>query len=420
MSIPNHDLEPGHVEVCQVCGSKKLELVIDLGHQAPCDSLLRQDQLDGPEPTYPLRLVRCTDCSLAQIDYIVPSDLVYHPDYPYRSGITRELYDHHQRLSVEVTERFGVERDSLIVDIGSNDGTLLKGFQRLGMRTVGIEPTNIAQIAIEDGVDTMQAFFTEENAKEIAAQHGKAKVITATNMFAHMASLGTVIRGVEALLDDDGVFVLENHYLLDIVKGVQYDSIYHEHLRSYSIKSIVQLFDYYDLSVVDAHRVASYGGSVRIYVTKGKRGQPSQGLINLIAEEHSFGLYDSETFVEFRRRAQASRRSLLDLALKADKEGSRFVGNSCPGRASTLLNYVGIDKDLMPYIAEQPTSLKLGLHLPGRHIPVVENSILFSEQPDYVVLLAWHYWEPISQDLRARGLKSKFVLPLPEIRIIED
>ncbi len=420
MMKPNHDLEPGHLEVCQVCGSKNLELVIDLGHQAPCDSLLTAKQLNEPETTYPLRLVRCTDCSLAQLDYIVPGDVVYHPDYPYRSGITRELYNHHQRLSVEVVERYNTQKDSLVVDIGSNDGTLLKGFRRLGMRTIGVEPTNIAKFAVEDGIDTIQDFFTEETAREILSQNGKAKVITATNVFAHMATLGTVIRGIEALLDDDGVFVLENHYLLDIVKGIQYDSVYHEHLRSYSIKSVVQLFEYYDLTVIDAHRVASYGGSVRIYVAKGKKGQPSKGLINLIAEERNFGLYDSQTYVEFARRAIGSKRALYELALQAEREGWRFVGNSCPGRASTLLNYVGLDRKLMPYIAEQPTSLKLGLHLPGRHIPVVENSILFSEQPDYVVLLAWHYWEPISTNLRERGLKSKFVLPLPEVRIICD
>lgn len=420
MTIPNHNIEPGHLQACQVCGSKNLELVIDLGHQAPCDSLLTVDQLLEPETTYPLRLVRCTSCSLAQVDYIVDGTVVYHPDYPYRSGITRELYNHHQRLSVEVVERFGTPKDSLVVDIGSNDGTLLKGFQKQGMRTIGVEPTNIAKIAVEDGVDTIQNFFGEEVAREIAAQHGKAKVVTATNVFAHMAGLGDVIRGVEELLDDDGVFVLENHYLLDIVKGVQYDSVYHEHLRSYSIKSIVQLFEYYNLSVVDAHRVASYGGSIRIYVTKGKNTQPSQGLINLITEERDFGLYDSETYIEFAKRALQSKHALVELALQCKRDGQRFVGNSCPGRASTLINYAGLDKTLMPHIAEQPTSLKLGLHLPGKHIPIVDNSILFSEQPEYVVLLAWHYWEPISTNLRERGLKSKFVLPLPEMRIIES
>ncbi|MBN2752896.1 MAG: class I SAM-dependent methyltransferase [Rhodospirillaceae bacterium] len=420
MQKPNHDIPFGHIEECQICGAKGLEPVINLGHQPLCDSLLTTPQLNEPEVSYPLALVRCPQCSLVQLDYVVPGDVVYYPDYPYRTGITRELFNHHQRLSVDVVERHKTPVDSLVVDIGSNDGTLLKGFARQGMRVLGVEPTNIAQIAVEDGIDTVQDFFGESVAEEIVKQHGKAKVITATNMFAHIANLGDMIRGIEVLLDDDGVFVLENHYLMDIVGGLQFDSIYHEHLRSYSIKPLVQLFGYYGLSVVDAHRVASYGGSVRVYVVRDKIARPTQGLVNMIAEERDFGLYDADVYNEFRSRALKAKRNLYNLALEAESSGVRFVGNSCPGRASTLLNYVGLGCDLMPYIAEQPTSLKLGRYLPGLHQPVVNNSILFSEQPEYVVLLAWHYWEPIRADLRKRGLKSKFVLPLPELRIIED
>ncbi len=419
MDIPNHDLSPGWIEECQICGSRNLASVIDLGHQPLCDSLLTPEQLKEPETSYPLHLVRCLDCSLVQLDYVVPGDVVYYPEYPYRSGITRELFNHLQRLSVDVVERQSTPKDSLVVDIGSNDGTLLKGFKRQGMRVLGVEPTNIAQIAIQDNIDSVQDFFSERVAEEIVAQHGKAKIITATNMFAHTANLGDITRGVEKLLDEDGVFVLENHYLLDIVEGVQFDSIYHEHLRSYSIKPVVKLFNYYGLEVVDAHRVASYGGSVRMYVARKNASSVSQNLLNLIAEERSAGLYEGAVYDRFRQKAIQCKRDLYNLALTAEKNGQRFVGNSCPGRASTLLNFVGLGKDLMPYLAEQPTSLKLGRHLPGLHQPVVDNAILFSEQPDYVLLLAWHYWEPISQDLRSRGLTSKFVLPLPEIKILE-
>lgn len=417
MKIPNHDLSVGYVENCQICGSKNLEPVIDLGHQPLCDSLLTDDQLKQPEITYPLGLTRCVDCSLVQLDYIVSGEIVYYPEYPYRTGITKELYNHHQRLSVEVVKRYNIPKDSLVVDIGSNDGTLLKGFDRQGMRPLGVEPTNIAKIANDDGINTIQDFFSEKVANEIIKQHGKAKVITATNMFAHIANLGDIILGIEKLLDDDGILVLENHYLFDIIEGLQFDSIYHEHLRSYSIKPVVQLFQYYGLTVTDAHRVASYGGSVRMYVTKKNRADQTQGLINMISEERDFGLYDSELYSHFRSRAIKAKRELYNLALKIEKEGKRLVGNSCPGRASTLLNFIGIDKSLMPYIAEQPTSLKKGLHLPGLHQPVIDNSILFNEQPEYVLLLAWHYWEPISADLRSRGLKSSFILPLPNLEI---
>ena len=420
MKMPIHDFAPGHLEICQICNSRDLELVLDLGHQPPCDTLLTKAELNEPEATYPLRMIRCRACGLVQIDHVIDGSKVYHRAYPYRSGITKELADHHHRLSTDLVRRFETPKDSLVIDIGSNDGTLLKGFKRQGMRVLGIEPTDVARFALSDGIDTIQGFFDDAAAREIVGQHGKAKLITATNVFAHMATLGQVIRGVEILLDDDGVFVIENHYLMNIIEQLQYDSIYHEHLRSYSLKPLVQLFDYYDLSVVDANRVASYGGSIRVVVAKGHGKPASPSLKNLIAEEMSAGLYDSHTYVDFRNNVLRTKRSLFDLALEAERKGQRFVGNSCPGRCATLLNYIGIDRDLMPYIAEQPTSLKLGLHLPGKHIPVVDNKILFEEQPDYVVMLAWHYWQPISLDLRQRGLKSKLVVPLPDLRIIDE
>lgn len=419
MKTPNHDLPTGFVECCQICGSKNLEKIIDMGHQPLCDSLLTNSQLKEPEISYPLGLVRCSECSLVQLDYIVPGDVVYYPQYPYRTGITKELYNHHQRLSVEVIKRFKIPKDSLVLDIGSNDGTLLKGFKRQEMRTIGVEPTNIARIANKDGIETIQDFFSEKVADEILLNNGKAKIITATNMFAHIANLGDIIRGIEKLLDDEGILVLENHYLYDIIEGLQFDSIYHEHLRSYSLKPLVQLFSYYNLAVIDAHRVASYGGSVRVYVTKKNSHDVSNGLMNMISEERNYGLYDKDIYIDFERRAKKIKRDLYNFALKIENENQKLVGNSCPGRASTLLNYVNLDKTLMPYIAEQPTSLKKGLHLPGLHQPVIDNSILFEEQPDYVLLLAWHYWEPISEDLRERGLKSKFVIPLPELTIID-
>ena len=313
-------------------------------------------------------------------------------------------------------------KESLVVDIGSNDGTLLKGFKRQGMRVVGVEPTNIARIAVADGIDTLQRFFTESVGREIASQYGRAKVVTATNVFAHMAELGSFIRGVEHLLADDGIFVLENHYLLSIVEQLQYDTTYHEHLRSYSVKPLIQLFGYYDLTVVDANRVASYGGSLRVFSIwwKGRDRPASAGLAGLLQEEKDAELYETETYVRFRREVLRSKCYLHRLALEAESKGQRFVGNSCPGRCATLLNYVGIDADLMPYIAEQPTSLKLGKYLPGKHIPVVRNDILFEEQPEWVVLLAWHYWQPISASLRHRGLRSKMVLPLPKVQVITE
>ena len=418
IDAPNHDISTGKLKRCQVCGSERLELVIDLGHQPLCDSLPSKEQLDGPETSYPLRQLWCRDCTLSQIDYVIPGEIVFHPEYPYRSGITKELAIYQDAFVEDAIADLAIKSDQLVVDIGSNDGTLLSGFKQRGIRVLGVEPTNIANIARGQGIETLQAFFDEDTARKIVETHGQAKVATATNVFAHVAKLGSFIRGLEQLLAPDGVFILENHYLLDVIEGGQFDTIYHEHLRTYSLKSIVKLFEFFDFTCVDARRVSRYGGNIRVYVAKGKGRLVKPSIAKLLKAEDDFGLSRPECYAGFRARAEKVKLDLLKLALDCKEKGLSFVGNSCPGRCSTLLNYVGIDRMLMPYICEQPTSLKLGLYLPGMHIPVVDNERLIREQPDYVVLLAWHYGEPIAAQLRARGLKSKLVMPLPELRLL--
>ena len=412
----DHDVSPGKLDRCQVCGSTELELVIDVGHQPLCDSLLAVEQLDQPEATYPLRLFRCTKCTLTQLDYVVDGSVVYAPEYPYRSGITKELSVYQQQFAKGVIEKIGLERDSLCVDIGSNDGTLLTGFEKLNMRSLGVEPTNIANIArSENEIETIKSFFTEQVAWDIRVDYGPAKVITATNVFAHMAPLGEVMRGIVTLLDEDGVFITESHYLLDVINTNQYDTIYHEHIRTYSLKSLVTLFDHYGMDVFDVQRADRYGGNIRAYVCRRGSREIARDVGRLLELEEQSGLGEPQVYQRFRARTFESRDRLMELAYKARRDGHSFVGNSCPGRCSTLLNFCGMNKELMPYLAEQSTSLKLGMHLPGCHIPIVENSILIDEQPDFVVLLAWHYAKPISEQLRARGLKSKLIMPLPEV-----
>lgn len=416
----DHDVPYGKLEHCQITGSENLELVIDLGHQPLCDSLLTPDMMGGPETSYPLRLYRCPESGLTQLDYVVDGSTVYHPEYPYRSGITAELAVYQRAFADGVIAKLGLEPNSLCVDVGSNDGTLLTGFRDRGMKALGVEPTNIAKIARdENNVETIQSFFTEAVAEDIARDYGKAKVITTTNVFAHMAPLGEVMRGISALLDKDGVFITESHYLLDVINKTQYDTVYHEHIRTYSLKSLVVLFAYYDMEVFDVQRADRYGGNIRAYVARKGTRMVEQAVGDLLQLEIDSGLDETQTYIDFRDRVYESRSQLMEFAYDAQRKGMAFVGNSCPGRCSTLLNFAGMTTDLMPYVCEQPTSLKLGMHVPGVHMPVVDNQRLIDEQPEYVVLLAWHYAEPIMQQLRARGLKSKFIMPLPEFTILD-
>jgi SAM-dependent methyltransferase len=418
-AIPDHDLPLGHLDRCQTCGAAELETVLDLGYQPPCDSLLTAAQLKSPETFYPLRFVRCGACGLAQIDHVVPREVLFHTEYPYRSGITPTLVRNLQGTASTIVDAFRLAPNSLCIDIGSNDGTLLKGFQQKGMRVLGIEATNIAQIARADGVDTIQAFFGEALANRIVASHGNAAAITATNVFAHVQNLGDLMRGVSRLLRPGGVFVTESHYLLDLLATRQYDSIYHEHLRYYGLKPLLHLHEYYGFTVVDAERIPNYGGSIRVYAINRSGERGSARLAELIAEEDRAGIYAPAVYAELPATVRRARLELQGMLVDLAAKGSPAPGIGCPGRSSTLLNYCNIDPELMPYIAEQSTSLKLGLFLPGKHIPIVDEKRLFDEQPEYAVMLSWHYAEPIIRGLRARGLKSKIILPLPEVRVVE-
>lgn len=415
-----HSIKTGHIVRCQVCNSSELYLIIDLGHQPLCDTLLTKKMLYEPEKTYPLRMMWCQDCTCVQLDYCVDGKEVYHPNYPYRSGITKELAEYQVRIGESLIKKYSLKGTDLVIDVGSNDGTLLSGFKKKGVRILGVEPTNIAKIANANGIETIQSFFDIKTSEKIKKKYGSASIVVTTNTFAHMQTIGEFIMGAHNLLKDNGVFVNETHYLLDVINGGQFDTIYHEHLRTYSLASLIKLFEQYDFTVTDVERGDRYGGNIRVHATKGKGEKISDNVRNLLELEHKSGLGKLDTYKKFAQRVKKARLEFMDFLVKTKKSGKHIVGNSCPGRCSTLLNYHGVDVELMPYIAEQPTSLKLGMYLPGKHIPIVNNQRLIEEQPDFVVLLAWHYAKPIMEQLKARGLRSDFVIPLPDFRITKN
>ena len=413
----DHDVEPGRLDRCQISGSTNLNLIIDLGHQPLCDAL--PATIDEPETTYPLRLNHCPDSGLAQLDYVVEGSEVYPPSYPYRSGISIPVLEYQHALADEIVMRLGLSAESLCVDVGSNDGTLLTGFRRRGMRTLGVEPTDIARIANDENeIETIEAFFTEALARDIAREYGHADVITMTNVFAHMATLGEVMRGLSHLLAKDGVFVSESHYLLDILETNQFDTIYHEHIRAYSVKSLRMLVGYYGMEVFDARRVERYGGNIRVYVARKGLRPVSSAVGELLALEESSGLHEPESWRAFVERVHTGRDRFMTHLYELRSAGASVAGYACPGRASTLLNFYGVTPDLIPYIAELPNSLKLDKFLPGRHIPIVDNRRMYEERPENVVILAWHYTDYIVERLRAEGVTANLILPLPEFRVL--
>ena len=414
-----HDLSIGLQKSCQLCGSINLSPIIDLGHTPPCDSLLTEAQLKEPETHYPLRLNKCDKCDLVQIDYVVDPKIVFHNEYPYLGGITETLANNLKNGAKKFVKDLNLPKNGLAVDLGSNDGTFLKGFKEEGLSVLGVEPTDIAKLATSNGINSVQKFFTEEVAKDIVKEHGKASILTAANMFAHVASLGDLMHGAEVLLEEGSFFVTESHYLLDIQDTLQFDSIYHEHLKSYSLKDLIFLFDCYDFTLVDAERIPNYGGSIRGYAQKGKNGQQSQRLKDLLLKEQEAKLYDIATWEEFNERVFKARADCRHLISNILHEGKTICGIGCPGRSSTLLSFYGLTNNEIPYIAEQSSCLKVGLYCAGQHIPVVDEQRMFDEQPEYALMLSWHYSEQIIKNLRKKGLKSKIIIPLPELKVID-
>lgn len=415
-----HDVEPGPLFRCQISGSTDLFEAIDLGRQPPCDALLTSETARQPEVHYPLRLMISRESGLGQLDYVVDGKVIYPAEYPYRAGISEPLRIYQRAFADEIVDRFGLSKQSLCVDVGSNDGTLLTGFMRHGMRAIGVEPTNMALYArAENGVETIQEFFTEELAGRIVSLHGRARLVTMTNVFAHMAPLGEVMRGLVRLLDDDGVFITESQYLLDVLEGNQFDGIYHEHIRTYSLKALVTLMRQYGLEVFDVRRASRYGGNIRAYVARAGVHRVEAAVEDLLAHEERAGLFDPRAWGLFRQRVEANRSAFLDLAHEARRKRQRFVADSCPGRGAVLVNYYGLDETLLPYVAQLPGSEKIGKYVPGTSIPIVDNKVILEERPDYIVVLAWHYGDYIVDQWRRKGVKSRFVLPLPEFRVIE-
>lgn len=408
----------GNQSKCQICKSSGLEEILSLGHQPVVQEYLTSKDLHGSEVTYPLNLCRCPKCGLVQIDYIVDPKIVFPPHYPYRTGLTNMLIKNFRSLADILEQKYQYRKGDLIVDIGSNDGTLLQGFKDKGMRVVGVEPTGAAKVANKNKIPTFQAFFDKKTVAQITKKHGKAKIITATNVFAHINDARTLVKNIANLLDKDGVFVSESQYLMDIIEKLEFDTIYHEHLRFYSLKPLMRLFEYAGLTVVDVERIGAAGGSIRVYAMKGKRTQ-SEHVKEFIKKEEEAGLYDPVALKNFADKVINAKLELVSLLSGIKKGGARIVGLTSAARSNTLLGFTKINTHLLDYLGEKTGSPKIGLFTPGTHIPVADESQILKDQPEYVLVLSWHIGLELVKKMKEMGYKGKFVIPLPDPRIVD-
>lgn len=403
-------------ESCRVCKGTDLTRILSLGEHPPVDNFTDAEHLSG-EKRYPLDVYFCGSCSLAQLLDVVAEEELFHGDYAYFSSASKPLVDHFRSYAEDLKKEQLSEGD-LVVDIGSNDGILLQNFLD-SYRVLGIEPSaNVAEEARKKGVETVDGFFTVEMAKKIAETHGKAKVISANNVFAHIDDIDEIVLAVKELLTPDGVFVSESHYLLDLIEHMEFDTVYHEHLCYYSVKPLMHLFERFGMEVFDVRRVNVHGGSIRVYAGR-KGAQPVRASVaEFLSLEEAAGLHSLARFEDFQEKAEAIKEKLVSLVRGFRAEGKTVTAYGAPAKGNTLLNFCGFIADDLAYVTDT-TPYKIGKLTPGSHIPVVSPDVLLSETPDYILLLAWNYRDFILEKekaLRDRG--AKFIIPIPNVEIV--
>ncbi len=412
-----HTFKEGFINFCQICNSKNINLVIDLGFQPLADDLLVEKNKNLPATIYPIKIYLCKSCRLLQNNFIVGDKKLYNKNYHYIPGISKTVEKNLFDLAKKLVSLYKLEKDDLIVDIGCSDGTLLKSFKKLGYwNLVGVEPTNTIFYAKKGGIKTFQDFFNTKSANKILRKFGKAKLITTTNVFAHTGELKEFIKAVNVLLSKNGIFVLENHYLKDIVEKVQFDSFYHEHLRTYSLKSLIKLMKYYKLNIVDAYTTERYNGNIQAHFGK-KKLKISKNIKQILDKEKKSKLDELSTYISFKEKIEKAKIDLQNFLNKNPKLS--IIGKAFPARASVILNYFSFLKDKLSYIAEQPTSLKLNNYIAGTSIKIVDSKILIKKKPDIIIIFAWHLFKEIKNKWKAKNLpkKTKYILMLPKFKI---
>jgi hypothetical protein len=407
------------VERCQVCSGTDLESVLFLGYLPPVNHMRPIGSRPREEAGYPAELLQCRACALVQLGLIVDPSILFPPEYPYTSGTTRILRENFAEMYREVSELYPMKPEHLAVDIGSNDGTLLSNFKNAGHRVCGIEPTLMAKLAQERGIESVMSFFNTGSVAEVKKRFGQARVITATNVFAHIEQPHAVVRGILDLLEPQGIFISESHYLPALIETLQYDTIYHEHLRYYSLTSLKHLLETNGLEIIHAKEIPTHGGSVRVYAARKGVYAVRPSVTALMQREEKMGIRD-RALKDFKKRVVASKLELHALLAGIQQRGGRIYGIGAPSRASTLVHYAGLDDGIIESVLEVKGSYKTGKYMPGTLIPVEDETRLFTDPPDYALLFSWHIADELMPKLRAKGFRGGFIIPLPKPRIVND
>jgi len=396
---------------CRVCGSERQTLLVDYGQMPLAGGFLSKDELQY-QAAFPLRLARCAECTEMQILDIVPPAEIF-TQYSYISSTTRTLIDHFAEMGRDIVAAEGAA-GRLVVEFGCNDGVLVRPMLAAGARVVGVDPSDVAFRASQDGGwPLLQTYFDEAAAARVKAEHGPARIVTGNNVFAHVDDLHAIVRGVTTLLADDGVFIFEVQYQGDLLALVQYDTVYHEHVCYHSLTALTRLLGAHGLRIVDVTRIPIHAGSVR--VTAARAGAPRMAapiVAEMLAVESGWQV---ERFAE---QVESRRVTLRNLVRDLRTAGRRVVGYGAAGRSTILLNFCELGADLVEYVVDM-SPLRSGKYVPGVSIPIVPPDVFHAQPPDYAIMTAWNYEPEIIQKEQAfLSQGGRFIVPLPDVRIV--
>lgn len=405
-------------ETCRLCNSKSLELVLPLTPTPLADSYVDKDHIHEVQPVYPLNLYLCNDCGFSQLLDIVIPQVIYR-DYIYETVSSLGLVEHFRNYAADVFKKIKPLENGLVVDIGSNDGSLLSFFKGYGMRVLGVDPAErIAKRATDSGIETLPEFFTSDLGIIIQEKYGSASIITANNLYANVDDLKALTLAIRDLLTDDGVFVFESFYLADWMQNMVFDFTYHEHLSYFSVKPLQAFFSGLGMELIDVERVPTKGGSIRCTIKRsGGPRHVTSNVSKMISMETELGLHKAENFHVFAERIDKSKRNVLELVESLISKGKTIAGYGASATTTTLLYHFDLGDKLSFILDDYPA--KQNLYSPGYHLPVLGSHALYERNPDLVMILAWRYAEPIIQRHKAYlDQGGRFIVPLPDLKAI--